>query len=228
MKRFRIELPPSSVSTREFYKHLLPDLPGPVKMRQLMIWAVQKVRSNQRDEKGMEDLVQSVLQGLFTNKINTSWYQRPSSGPAVVSDGEKITERGPKNQELMDCIQLYERYNQKLRAELSAWTRIKDDPNLFVPDLSMVGKDTPVSSPSLFDHELRRAIESGSRWFSSLPETVDHMKWTLNLTSSFENHARAYCEAVFHQISARLFGGNVRPEPMLLLRALSTCGGPAN
>lgn len=190
-------------------------------MRQLMVWAVQKVRSSLQEGNGTDEMMETVLQGLFTNKINTSWYQRPAL-PPITREGES-TERGPKNQELLDCIQLYERYNQKLRAELVTWNHIQNHPSPFVSNLSLISQNIMPRVP-LFERETRQALEGGCRWFNSLPETVDQIKWTLTVASSFEDHARAYCEAVFQQISARLFGGNVRPEPMMLLRALSTYG----
>lgn len=43
----------------------------------------------------------------------------------------------------------------------------------------------------------------------------------LSVSENFEAHAKTYCEAVFRQIRARLFGGEEGPAPILLLRALT-------
>jgi len=63
----------------------MPDLPGPLKMKQLIIWAVQRVANSKKQgaSKSNKPLVdwsiisESTVQALFANQINTSWYQRP-------------------------------------------------------------------------------------------------------------------------------------------------------
>jgi hypothetical protein len=101
------KLPAASVGTAEYHKHLMPDLPGPIKMRQLLLWAVQKVASTRQRTSAITEMAEGAVQALFSNKISTSWYQRPAENGKI----PKTT--GPKNQELADCIQLYERYTTK-------------------------------------------------------------------------------------------------------------------
>lgn len=97
---------PTSVSPAEYHKHLMPDLPGPIKMRQLMLWAVQKAGMRHKSGK-MHEMIEGTVQALFNNQVTTSWYQRP----AAAVDTKNMS--GPKNQELIDCIQLYERYQER-------------------------------------------------------------------------------------------------------------------
>lgn len=100
-------LPAASVSVVDYHKHLMPDLPGPIKMRQLLLWAAQRAATRQKNPLVL-NMAESVVQALFSNMINTSWYQRPAIDNTVT-----IPPTGPKNQELSDCIQLYERYAEK-------------------------------------------------------------------------------------------------------------------
>ena len=86
----------------------MPDLPGPIKMRQLLIWAAQRTS---RGKGHLQELSDSLVQALITNKVNTSWYQR---GANEDENSESSALVGSvKNQETMDCIQLYERYYAK-------------------------------------------------------------------------------------------------------------------
>lgn len=121
-----VDLPSGNVAVGDFYKHLMPDLPGPIKMRQLMLWAVQKAATKHRLDAAFTE---NVIQALYTNKITTSWYQRPQNfASASVSALPSVNpfQVGPKNQELIDCIQLYERYSAKLLEELELWQNIQD------------------------------------------------------------------------------------------------------
>jgi hypothetical protein len=70
-----------------YHKHILPDLPGPVKMRQLLIWAVQVAakemlgagarRQQQAGVDWEEMIAEPLVQALHTNELSASWYQRP-------------------------------------------------------------------------------------------------------------------------------------------------------
>lgn len=89
-----------------------------------MIWAVQKASMKQKIDPA---LVEKAIQGLYTNQINTSWYQRPQNALAIpMQNPFAVVAAGPKNQELIDCIQLYERYSAKLMEELDLWQTIQE------------------------------------------------------------------------------------------------------
>ncbi len=254
----------------DYHKHLMPDLPGPVKMRQLLIWAVQRAMANRKiaawgGEDGaagslkMELVCESAVQGLFENEINTSWYQRPGgaeegagsgaegeAAKAGASAGRRAALPGPKNQELLDCIQLYERYSKKLRKELLEWEGVQADVQRSIAALTAasaplvhqlsggaVGAGPPPAGSDVAPLALltegsgresallAREVLALSQWISKVPAFVDQLHWSLSVAQSFESHSKTFCEAVFRQIRSRIFGSDDRPAPMLLLRALA-------
>lgn len=82
---------PESVPHTDYHRHIHPDLPGPVRMRQLLVWAAQEalkdIEVRQQSRLAPESLIeaaQALIQGLMTNEVNTSWYQRPSNTPVLV------------------------------------------------------------------------------------------------------------------------------------------------
>ena len=196
-------------------------------MRQLLIWAVQKVASVSKDQNLLCSEAESLVQALFTNKINASWYQRPSE--VCRTDPLKL---GPKNQELLDCIQLYERYSQRytaacgreaqrsrLKSELTLWEDVKTD-TIRINQMA-TAVSCPPSTPQIQSLP-NEQLQGLANWLNTLPTSTDQLHWTLSVVSSFEAHARSFCESVFYQIRARLLGDADHHAPMLLLRALST------
>lgn len=138
------QMPPESVAVGEYHRHLLPDMPGPVKMRQMMIWACQKASlelttsksSSSNDNKNslkqdLNEFKDELVQALFKNEITTSWYQRPPK----LENGHLNTNNSisgslnfipnPQNQELSECIDLYKNYQMKLERECATWKDLK-------------------------------------------------------------------------------------------------------
>jgi kinetochore protein Mis13/DSN1 len=69
------------ISHKEFYRHIQSDLPGPIKLRQLLTWCGQRALENQnsKDENALKiaKIVETdILSDLMDSKINTSWYYR--------------------------------------------------------------------------------------------------------------------------------------------------------
>lgn len=85
----------------------MPDLPGPVKMRQLMVWAVQKAIHGNRKKAVLEPVSEVLLQGLLKNELETSWYTRPA---CTGQSGDKKPSKHPQNIELMDTITQVRQY----------------------------------------------------------------------------------------------------------------------
>lgn len=222
------QLPPENVKTVEYHRHIQTDLPGPVKMRQLMIWACQKAQ-------GPSNLTSKVLEGLLSNEITTSWYQRPTN--IASSDENSVTYYlpNPQNQELSECIDLYKNYHEKLVKECEIWEELKIKPvgdtlkKIDIKKLQVGRIDNTLNV--LFAEE----FQSMNKWLNSLPLSIDRLDWNTKLALSFQDHAKQFCEGLFHQIFAKFFSSdlhknnnninnnsNQRIEPMMILRALST------
>ena len=221
-------LPPENVKTAEFHKHLQPDMPGPVKMRQLLVWAVQKA-SNQLARasplNALADLSEDLVEALLRNEINCSWYQRP---PISAADASSVTfyTPNPQNQELSECIDLYTNYQQKLAEECKIWESLPVADDL----QSFESKENVESAAVEIDNSLNALFAAEctqmSHWLQSLPLSIDRLDWHTKLAISFGDHSKQFCESVFHQIFAKFFAGDLQPkkqraEPMLVLRALS-------
>ncbi|PJF19550.1 hypothetical protein PSACC_00641 [Paramicrosporidium saccamoebae] len=160
---------PASVAPCDYHKHLMPDLPGPIKMRQLLLWAVQRAGARQKNPK-VQGMVEETVQALFNNKINTSWYQRPASAG---------TKSGPKNQELADCIQLYQRYSERysrpsctihanrLKQELNEWNQLQQQ----VTEIPKTDLEFTSEYP-LTNRPIRDNLKSLGQWFDTLSSAV--------------------------------------------------------
>ena len=86
----------------EFYRHLMPDQPGPAKLRQLLVWCTQSWLKRKQDastngkkaagKKGPAKQQETILglaerfsQALASHEFNTSWYQRPISESVTIN-----------------------------------------------------------------------------------------------------------------------------------------------
>ena len=226
------------VGSAEFHKHLIPDLPGPVKMRQLLLWACQRASQDVprvADSQWAEDLIQAVTKG----DIETSWYQRPSEGPSGAAASSVIYLPNPQNQDIQDCIDLYRNYQQRLEQELRVWEALDADREVLKENVigklqawnlnettGPEAKAAPILSPTA-----GVTIEQLSSWLArDLPLSVDRLDWTCKLATTFQDHAKQFCESVFHEIFAKFFAsdGEQRVEPMLVLRAMSLGGARAS
>lgn len=233
---FLLVLPPENVKTAEFHKHLQPDMPGPVKMRQLLIWAVQKASSQLARASplnALADLSEDLLDSLLRNEINCSWYQRPPVSAAYASSAIFYTPN-PQNQELSECIDLYTNYQQKLADECKIWEslqqEIENQPSSSIEDVNSDSNSNSFASAVEIDNSLNALFAAEcaqmSNWLQGLPLSIDRLDWHTKLAISFGDHSKQFCESVFHQIFAKFFAGDLQPkkqraEPMLVLRALS-------
>jgi len=70
--------PPSKVPTKKLHEHILPDLPGPIRLKQLIIWSLYLISKTKgfKSDSNLVKAVNELSQELRDNKINLSWYQR--------------------------------------------------------------------------------------------------------------------------------------------------------
>lgn len=210
------DLPPANVESSSYHKHILPDLPGPIKMRQLLVWAVQKAAKECTAGKGgdgrdLEEMIgEPLVQALHTNDLNTSWYQRPPTGNPM------SLRPNPVNLEMKECLGLYQRYHGQLSAEMGKWKALEGNSqaNYVLPKLDF---NDEVSTSSL-------ELMGLNKWACRLPLSIDRLGWLLSVYGSFEQHSKDFCEGVFKQIFNRFFA-NKHPataiEPIQILKALS-------
>lgn len=200
------------MATNQYHRHILPDLPGPLKMKQLLVWAVQRAAKEQTSRQAeWEELVAEPLtQGLHTNALGTSWYQRPAT------NGSVSYRANPVNTDMKECLGLYQRYHRQLSTELSQWKALETSapavPALTPPALTI--------EPALPSHD---ELVTVCKWLHRLPFHVDRLGWLLQVYGNFEGRSKQYCEDVFHQIFSRFFASAQKPtNPIHVLKALSS------
>lgn len=186
-------------------------------MKQLLIWAVQKASremtsnsSSHTSAEWEECVSEPICQGLHTNQLSTSWYQRPNTG------GDVARRPNPVNTDMRECLGLYQKYYKQLSTELGQWRALESSQHsLPVPqipiDMGMVTR-----SPE---------IQSVCKWMHRLPFHVDRLGWLLQVYGAFEGRSKEFCEDVFRQIFDRFFHGqtttNTGTCALPVLRALS-------
>lgn len=109
--------PPSKVPNRRLHEHILPDLPGPIRLKQLIVWSLYLATKNKgsRLDPDLFKAVDELSQDLKNNKISLSWYQRasnfaiPSSSSSIDKKG-KILKTHPENERIITLINKNKEY----------------------------------------------------------------------------------------------------------------------
>ncbi|KAJ2069096.1 hypothetical protein GGI08_000534 [Coemansia sp. S2] len=130
--------PHDSVAAGDFYRHISPELPEPIRLRQLLAWCARRTASNVAQGGWPEELppgVRRVLDDALREAVDdmhsafekgsiaTSWYHRPvdqaeslEKEPAILADHpENIANRDARDRLLARV--------ETLRKEDAAWVR---------------------------------------------------------------------------------------------------------
>ncbi|KAJ1307169.1 hypothetical protein OPQ81_001286 [Rhizoctonia solani] len=117
--------PHASVSPDTFYRHVDPDLPDALRLRQVLCWTASRASDKQPSRKHspiVQDLLKSIqsqaIKRLASGQINTS------ISPARTADINKPLPPHPKNVTNAQAISKLEAYNQACQAEDSAWSEL--------------------------------------------------------------------------------------------------------
>jgi len=127
--RTSIAFPHPHLESKNYYKHIMPDLPDPVRMRQLLAWCGNNLMDSsdpKKDKKQSKadsiayEIQKRILGQLKDGKINTSWYTRaPVSNPM-----EYKRKPNPRNQRNMKLVEKYERTAGIMEKEDKAWKNV--------------------------------------------------------------------------------------------------------
>ncbi|KAI8578847.1 hypothetical protein K450DRAFT_244799 [Umbelopsis ramanniana AG] len=126
VSRTSVAFPHPHLEAKNFYKHIMPDLPDPVRMRQLLAWCGHTIMSQKASkadnkmsvaESAAYSIQKAILKQLQDGKINTSWYTRaPTNNPL----GYK-RKTNPRNQRNFKLVEKYERTTAIMEREDKAW-----------------------------------------------------------------------------------------------------------
>ncbi|KAJ2823477.1 hypothetical protein GGI24_003672, partial [Coemansia furcata] len=130
--------PHDSVSAGDFYRHISPELPEPIRLRQLLAWCARRTASNVSQggwpvelppgvrrvlDDALREAVDDMHSAFEKGAIATSWYHRPvdqaeslEKEPAVLADHpENVANRDARDRLLTRV--------ETLRKEDAAWVR---------------------------------------------------------------------------------------------------------
>lgn len=120
--------PHAEVSEKEYYKMLDSDLPGPNKMRQLLVWCFRKKLDQDSEEsaesetaRGIAKVIkQELLDNLIEGEIATSWYSRHDGDVGALS-GKRIVRPNPLNESNRENVEIFTRKLRQLEKEKQTW-----------------------------------------------------------------------------------------------------------
>lgn len=80
-------LPHTDVLPSHYFRHIDAEASGPVRMRQLLLWCVQRAGMDLAARKELapevqqqvKEMVAQAVDGLVSRRANTSWYNMPAS-----------------------------------------------------------------------------------------------------------------------------------------------------
>ncbi|OLL22869.1 Kinetochore protein mis13 isoform B [Neolecta irregularis DAH-3] len=146
-----VALPHRDIGEQDFFKHISVELPGPLRMKQLLAWcgrrALDEIKGGTsghavsmgegaertRVTEAARAIGEEMLRDLVDNKIGTSWYNRR----AEAGERPRPRKAHPQNvrylQQLGECRAQLTRYcvkggraDGRLQAEHGAWMRLLD------------------------------------------------------------------------------------------------------
>ena len=136
---------------------------------------------------------------------------------------------------------MYNNYHTKLEKECEIWESFvsknenENEPlepeskifKYYTPKTLSFNNNNNVKIDNTLNVLFAEEFQNLNKWLHSLPISIDRLDWNTKLALSFQDHAKQFCEGVFHQIFAKFFAADLRGkaqrlEPMMILRALSS------
>lgn len=152
-------VPHEDVPSRDFFKLLDTSLPEPHRMKQLLVWCIDR-KLKATDKSGMrsamsdnintyqvaEVIKKEVLTDLKNGDINTSWYNKsPEDSSQGILGTKEILLPNPLNQATQDNIKKFNNEIRALKREKVEWQKVFDQQikplNGFVDFKSGIHKD---------------------------------------------------------------------------------------
>ncbi|KAJ1663301.1 hypothetical protein IW140_005152 [Coemansia sp. RSA 1813] len=160
-------IPHESVDPADFYRHISPELPEPIRLRQLLAWCARRTDTPSNWPPELPDHVQKLLQDSLREAVDdihsafergdiaTSWYHRPvDSDQAAGNDSsEQELQVHPENSANSELKERLSARISKLQTERDAWVR-----------------------------ELKRASTAHARIVDRLPKPVQQLQSVNNCT----------------------------------------------
>lgn len=126
--------PHDEMSARDYFKVVDGSLPGPSRMRQILVWCFKKKLQQDREKdgpetdtaKGIAKVIQSeILEDLVGKKIDTSWLLARRFDTAELQ-GKRIIKSNPLNDANRESVEVFQQKLRELRQEKVLWQNAFD------------------------------------------------------------------------------------------------------
>lgn len=220
--------PHSSIQDSEYYRHISPDLPGPLRMKQLVLWGLESL-SKQHSQSPLSTVIESTIQSLLDNQLSLSWYHSSRPDPSTPTS----LLPNPRNTQLTVLIDTYKTFTLNAEQEIRAWELFINQahsPQLFVSDSPLpelfLDSDPLLKQSEQFRKEKQHQISEMLQWTRSLPMKIDQIHRVCSLLRHHEQYIKRFTDNLFKRLNATCFPSLPQPisgDPMLgVLRALSS------
>ncbi|RUS20308.1 hypothetical protein BC937DRAFT_95505 [Endogone sp. FLAS-F59071] len=244
-------LPHASIMPQDFYRHISPELPGPVRMKQLLAWcgrrAIEAQPSSTSNRKAEE----------LGSQINTSWYHRTADHDETEELSSKEKKPHPQNVEKKHKLASLEETLKRLDAEDKAWVslirqfnslhatvldstpplppQLGPDADKPAPGVQLQEDEVDLGSLEKTEQEfLQKYCDENeedkddglvSELSKNLECQVDQLRHALDNATHFDQVTRQYCEELFSRLltsfDARQQVSTRSPETLLVLQTLT-------
>ncbi|ORX88424.1 hypothetical protein K493DRAFT_319483 [Basidiobolus meristosporus CBS 931.73] len=245
-----ISLPHPSVSEADFFKHISPELPDPVRMKQLLVWCGRRAMDKQtsKDQEALElakAIQEEIMAKLVNNEVSTSWYSRDSTQTA----NESFTfKENPQNIINKQKKQEYTHSIERLQNENEEWNRLIRKQNTYHAATierwpTQASADQPMSvDPNTDEHEyltaeqrlfIEQHVDNSDNEFlrsglEDLEFKIDQLHHGLYQARSFNEVTGEYTSTLFRKLISAIQEQkrqSVQVEPVIetidLLRSIS-------
>ncbi|KAJ1956373.1 hypothetical protein GGI12_005324 [Dipsacomyces acuminosporus] len=129
-------LPHDSVSSGDFYRHISPELPEPIRLRQLLAWCARRQFATSDWPAELPDAVKKILNDSLKEAVDdvhlafekgdiaTSWYHRPMNEHSeLAGDTKGELQKHPENVKNLETKELLLKRIEALKKENNAWVK---------------------------------------------------------------------------------------------------------
>lgn len=223
-------LPHPSVPCAEFHTLISSELPGPHRLRQLLIWTLQDLRLKNKENPNVSSdaeaqLIDAAIEGLAKKDILTSWYQRPIDHADEAEEQQRLhlhKERllsspgtqpllpNPRNVEIRRALGIYEAFRERIEREKATWATLLDRATT-IAQMERVSEEEAYQAfqPAFKDFladtdaDLQRlfgTLKDQECWLTAFQFKGDLLATTLTRSANFGKHAKYFCENLFKSI----------------------------
>lgn len=219
-----ISVPHDSISHSEYCRHISPDLSGPLRMKQLVLWGLdilsKQYDSNDQFSDILTQIIQETTQALIQNQISLSWYQKHDSSTTFTS-----LLPNPRNIELEALLEHYKKFTLEATREIAEWERLLTQSQLDFPNdinecnLSKKDNDS-LQLYEQFRRDNHRKLEQDIQWMNTFSQKIHQLHNVCLLFNRHGQYVKRFTDSLLHRVNTICFSSSTA-DPLSVLRAIS-------